>query len=488
MLFRRQAEQLMEHRQQKKAHKGKEMRWWDLAFIGTGAVIGAGFFLGTALSIHLAGPSLLLLYLLGGLTAFLVFNSLADMSLHDPQPGSFRVYARKAFGPSMGFISGWMYWLAGILIMSSEVAALSIFTRYWFPGIPLFVFAAFYSLLALAINLLGVHDFGRIESLFGLLKTSSLLIFIVFGLFYVIGLINPLPYTAPQTLPITAAQWLPNGFLGAWPAMIFVLFSYGGIEVMGIMSTELKNPKEVGRSGRVMLVALTLIYSAALLFALLMVPLYRVSAVESPFVSALSIFHFGFIDSLLNLLIISAAFSTMVGALFAVTNVMVSLADDGDAPLLLNKRNRRGVALPALSLSGLGLAGAVLLSFLLPNTFYEYLTTAAGVMLIMNWLIILSAQMKNNPLYIKQHLKERYQVPGYPYSSYGAMAVILLTIAGAALMPLQRTGVIVSLALVLLIALASQLRSLALKPGWGRLAPARKRLPENKDPERGREE
>lgn len=483
MLFRRQAEQLMKHKQQKKSHKGKEMRWWDLALIGTGAVIGAGFFLGTALSIHLAGPSLLLLYLLGGLTAFLVFNSLADMSLHDPQPGSFRVYARKAFGPSVGFISGWMYWLAGILIMSSEVAALSIFTRYWFPGIPLFVFAAFYSLLALSINLKGVRDFGRIESLFGLVKTSSLLIFIIFGLFYVTGLINPLPYTGPQTLPLIASRWLPNGLLGVWPAMIFVLFSYGGIEIMGIMATELKNPKEVGRSGRVMLAALTLIYSAALLLALLMVPLDRISVAESPFVSALSIFNFGFIDSLLNLLIISAAFSTMVGALFAVTNVIVSLAEDGDAPRYLIGRNRRGVALPALSLSGLGLGGAVLLSFLLPNAFYEYLTTAAGVMLIMNWIIILSSQIKNNSFYTKQNLKERYQVPGYPYSSYGAMAVIFATIIGATLMPLQRTGVFVSLAFVLLIAVASKLRFLKAKSGWGALVPLRKRLDKNKDPQ-----
>lgn len=483
MLFRRQAEQLLEHNQHKKTSKGKQMRWWDLALIGTGAVIGAGFFLGTALSIQLAGPSLLVLYILGGLTAFLVFNSLADMSLHDPQPGSFRVYARKAFGPCMGFISGWTYWLAGILIMSSEVAALSIFSSYWFPGLPLFVFAALYSLLALAINLLGVHDFGRIESLFGILKTSSLLMFIILGVLYIVGFINPLPHTAPQPLPSTLMQWLPHGFKGAWPAMIFVLFSYGGIEVMGIMATELKNPKEVGRSGRVMLVALTLIYSIALLLALLMVPLSRISVAESPFVSALAIFNFGFVDSLLNLLIISAAFSTMVGALFAVTNVMVSLAEDGDAPGLLNQRSRRGVALPALSLSGMGLAGAVLLSFLLPNTFYEYLTTAAGVMLIMNWMIILSSQLKNNPLYVRQHLKERYQAPGYPYSSYGAMSVIVLTIAGAMFIPLQRTGVIVSLALVLIIGLSSKLRSWQLWFRWNSPAPAKKRISERRNPD-----
>lgn len=475
MLFRRQAEQLIEYQQQKN-EKGHKMRWWDLALIGTGAVIGAGFFLGTALSLQRAGPSLLLLYLLGGLTAFLVFNALADMSLHDPQPGSFRVYARKAFGPSMGFMCGWMYWLAGILIMSSEVAALSIFTRFWFPGVPIYIFAALYALLGLGINLLGVKDFGRVESLFGLLKTSALVIFILFSLAYVAGLIYPLPYTSPQALPSELVQWLPGGFSGAWSAMIFVLFSYGGIEVMGLMSSELKNPREVGRAGRVMLVVLTLVYAAGLLFALLMVPLHRINPSESPFVSALAIFHFGFIDSLLNLLIITAAFSTMVGALFAVTNVMVSLADDGDALPVLKRRNRKGVALPALTLTGLGLGGAVLFSFLLPNTVYEYITTAAGVMLIMNWLIIMSSQLKNNPAYIKQQIKERYKVPAYPYSSYAAMAVVVLTIAGATLVPVQRTGVLISLGLVFLIWLGSKLRTLRSWPPMRVPAPVRKRM------------
>ncbi len=479
MLFRRQAEQIVELKQQKKNEKGKALRWWDLALIGTGAVIGAGFFLGTALSIQTAGPSLLLIYLLGGITAFLVFSALADMSLHDPQSGSFRVYARKAFGPSMGFVSGWMYWLAGILIMSSEVAALSIFTRFWFSQIPLYIFAAFYSILALGINLLGGKDFGRVESLFGLIKTSSLLIFILFGSLFALGIIDPLPGAA--TGHLTLAGWLPNGIVGLWSAMIFVLFSYGGIEVMGIMACELKNPKEIGRAGRVMLVSLTLIYTSALLFIFFLVPQHRITLSESPFVSALAIFHFGFIDSALNLLIISAAFSTMVGALFAVTNVMVSLSEDRDAPSALKSRNHKGVALPALGLTGLGLSIAVLLSFLLPNTVYEYITTAAGVMLIMNWMIILSSHMRNNAGYDAQHLRERYRIPGYPFTSHAALLLIILTIAGAAIMPTQRVGVLVSLGLAAAIFLSSQLR--LVKAGslsrWAMAA--RKRLPQNRE-------
>ncbi|MEN6351180.1 MAG: amino acid permease, partial [Syntrophomonas sp.] len=446
MLFRRQAEQLVKHRYEQKITKGKEMRWWDLSLIGTGSVIGAGFFLGSALSIQRAGPSLLIVYLLGGFTAFVVFSALADMSVNDPQEGSFRVYARKAFGHSMGFMSGWMYWLAGILIVSSEIAALSIFSRFWFPTTPIGVFTAFYSLLGLAIILLGVKDFGKVESWLGLLKTSSLLVFILLGVLLLSGIITPqAPNTANFLSSAAPDKWFAHGITGTWTAMIFVLFSYGGIEVMGILSCELKNHREIGKAGRVMLISLTLVYTLALFFVFILVPWQTVNPSQSPFVTALTVFRLSFANSLLNLIIISAAFSTMVGALFAITNVMVSLAEDQNAPAKLADRNARGVPVPALKVTSAGLVIAVILSFLLPNTVYEYLTAAAGVMLILNWIIILSSQLRNRPNYMEN--SPRLNMFGYPYTSYVAIGLIIFTIIGALLSTGERIGVIISLLL-----------------------------------------
>lgn len=450
MLFRHQLNQVLRIQQNKKHLKGKQMRWWDLALIGTGAVIGAGFFLGTALSIQSAGLSILLIYLLGGIIAFLVISALADMSINDPQEGSFRVYTRKAFGRPMGFVSGWIYWLAGILIMSSEVTALSIFTRFWFPSLKLWVFASIYALLGLAINLLGVKDFGKIESLFGIVKISSLMIFIFFGILYILGLVSPADISATKAL-FTFEKWFAHGIIGTWSAMIFVLFSYGGIEVMGLLSAELKDHQEIGRAVKVMTLSLTMIYTLSILFVLLLIPLRIINPGASPFVIALSAFGFTFINSLFNLLIICAAFSTMIGALFAITNVMVSLANDQDAPQLMGKRNARGVPPYSLSLTAIGLALAVLLSFLLPKTVYEYLTTAAGVLLILNWLIILASQLKNRSGYIKTKENKNLMIPGFPYSSYAAMVLIIITILGAMFNARERIGVIISLGLGILI-------------------------------------
>lgn len=441
--------------------------WWDLSLIGVGAVIGAGFFLGTALSTQRTGLSLLPAYIVGGLIAYKVFSALAEMSSRDPQEGSFRVYARKAFGPYMGFTSGWMYWLAGVLIMSTEVAALSIFSQFWFPAVPLWVFAVVYSALALAINLLGVNDFGKIESLFGVVKISALLVFIVFGVLLLLGAINLSHPTGSNLFDFT--QWFPAGLTGLLSAFIFVLFSYGGIEVMGILSHELKQHKDIGKSGKVMLSSLTAVYAVALLLIFTMVPWHKVSTVESPFVTALSTFGFGFADSLLNAVIISAAFSTMVGALFGVTNVMVSLANDLDAPVILAWRNKRGVPVFALLSTGIGLVFAIVLSFLLPHTVYEYLATAAGVMLILNWIIILMSNLK---LSSQSAAGKRLT---HDRLSYLTIFLILLTIAGATIHLNERIGVLFSLTMAGLIYISSRIKALNDSPGG--LATAKKPLP-----------
>ncbi len=477
MLFRRQVEQVIEQQRLRRSKIGvvhSDLDWWDLSLIGVGAVIGAGFFLGTALSIQRAGLSTLLAYIAGGLIAFKVFSSLAEMSTRDPQEGSFRVYARKAFGPQIGFTSGWMYWLAGVLIMSTEVAALAIFSQFWFPTVPLWVFAAIYSALALAINLLGVNDFGKIESLFGVIKVSALIIFIIFGLLLAFGIIS---LTRPPASDLgDLKQWFPAGLAGTWSALIFVLFSYGGIEVMGILSHELKHYKDIGKSGKVMLGSLTAVYSLALLFIFLMVPAYAISTAESPFVTALSAFGFGFADSLLNIIIISAAFSTMVGALYGVSNVLVSLAQDLDAPLLMAWRNNRGVPVAAISLTGLGLLFAIIMSFLLPNTVYEYLATAAGVMLILNWIIILLSNIKLHPHHAFRHSSININLTSGAFSSYLTVALIVLTIAGATIHLSERVGVLFSLTMALVIFISAHIRGLG--GATAELTAARKPFPD----------
>lgn len=215
----------------------------------------------------------------------------------------------------MGFMSGWIYWIAGLLIMSSEIAALSIFTRFWFPNVPLWVFAIVYSVLGFGINALGTKNFGKIESMFALLKTTTLLAFICFGVLFATGTITPKEMADARAYTVLR-PFLPNGWNGFWSALIFVLFSYGGIEVLGLASVELKNKNDAPKAGSVAIFFLTAIYVLSLLFVFYVTDWTRISQRESPFVTALSAFRFPYLDSLFNIIIVSAAFSTMIGAIY----------------------------------------------------------------------------------------------------------------------------------------------------------------------------
>lgn len=445
-------QQTVQRAQEKKVNKGDDHRlhWWQLTLIGIGSIIGAGFFLGTGLSIERAGPSVLIDYLIAGIIAFLVFSALAEMSVHDNETGSFRKYAQMAFGHSMGFMSGWMYWVSGLLIMASEITALGLFTQYWFPSTPLWLLMILYTALGIGINLLGVNNFSTLESLFAVVKLATLIGFIGFSLLFLFDVVAPASSVQTETVKISSL--FPNGLMGTWSAMIFVLFSFGGIAVVGLMSSELKHKDETPKAGLATVVILTVLYLLSIFFILYMVSWTVISEEESPFVTALSQFQIPFIGSIFTIILITAAFSTMVGALFSITKVLVSLSHAGDAPKLLDQHTKKGVATRALALNAIALGIMIFVSYVLPEKVYEYLTTAAGIMLILNWVVILSSQIKNRRHYIETPTKKRYfKMIGAPFTSILGIVLIFIVIAGAAFQESERIGLFISIGIMAII-------------------------------------
>ncbi|MBK5247358.1 MAG: amino acid permease, partial [Peptostreptococcaceae bacterium] len=424
--------QIVKHHKIKEIKKNGEfgITWWQLSLIGIGSIVGAGFFLGISVAIRLTGPSVILAFLLAGLMAYITFCALAEMKIHDPKTGSFRDYARKAFGDDIGFISGWVFWIAGVLIMSSEVTALSVFTRYWFPQVPLWVFSLIYSSLGLGINLLGVKDFGEIESFFAIVKITVLVLFIIFGVIFVLGFVSPMEVTSGSSvISFSTMVWFPKGFKGLWSAMIFALFPFAGVAVVGAAAKELKHKESIPKAINTLNLALVFLYVTSLLIIFKMVGWQQIKTSESPFISALSTFHYPYVSSIFNIVIISAAFSTFVGALFAITNIVLSLAKDHEAPKILLKKNKKGVNVIALLLGASGLLITILLSLILPENLYEYLTTAAGVLLIGNWIVILASHIKNRKWYspVQNPKGKEFTMYLAPYSSYAGIVLVILT-------------------------------------------------------------
>ncbi|XJZ26772.1 amino acid permease [Bacillota bacterium Lsc_1132] len=380
----------------------KNMKWWQLSLFGVGCTIGTGFFLGSSLAIKMTGPSILISFIIAAFGTYFVFDALSKMTAKDPQNGAFRSYAKKAYGRWAGFSSGWVYWCSEMLIMGSQMTALSIFSRFWFPKVHLWLFATGYAILGLVVLLIGVQILNKMENFLAVLKIAAILMFIVIAALALFGVIDG---NRPLNIPNKANEFFPKGFSGLWSSVIFAFYAFGGIEILGLMATRLKDPKEAPKAGKVMLITLTIIYVLSIGLAVTMTPWSAFNAKESPFIIALDHYHLSFVPHIFNGALIIAGFSTMAASLFAVTSILVTLAEEGDAPAIFSKKGKLKVPVPALILTIVGITASIITALVMPNRIYEYLTTAAGLMLLYNWIFILASSRKMLKLTVKDKMK-----------------------------------------------------------------------------------
>ncbi|PKG22913.1 amino acid permease [Niallia nealsonii] len=376
-----------------KGEKQGHLLWWQLSLIGIGCTIGTGYFLGSGIGIKITGPSMVFSFILAAIGTYIVFHFLAKMTTADPQEGSFCYYASKAYGRWAGFSCGWNYWSSKILIMGSQLTALSILSRFWFPKIALWVFASGYAVLAIIVVLLGTKGFDRIENILAVTKTAAIIMFIILAVSGLIGWIHGGSSDQPG-IPMTVNKIFPEGFQPFWSSLIYAFYAYGGIETIGLLSMQLKKKDDAPKSGKVMLIVLTVIYVISIILVISMVSYHSINQKESPFVTAMSAYKLAFFPHVFNGAIIIAGFSTMTASLFAVTNLLVTLSKDGDAPALFGKKIKKlkDLPLPSLGLAIIGLLGSIITALLLPGKIYGYITTAAGILQMYNWgFIIISA-------------------------------------------------------------------------------------------------
>ncbi|SFS45010.1 amino acid permease [Marininema halotolerans] len=396
-----------------------------LIFIGIASIVGAGFFLATGTIFNIAGPATLFGYLLAWLSVTTVFAALGEMAADEPgKGGSFRAYIGEYLGRGYSFVGGWVYWTAGVLIMSSEVTALGLFTQRWFPSVPLWLLSSLFSLLAVGLNWLGSEKFGQAESLFAVIKIVAVIGFIVAVLVVAGGMVFSGEY-----LPQTKAEWFPHGIKGLWSSIILIYFTFGGIIATGLAAGEMKEPEKIPGAFRRMVLLLLFLYLIPLTLVVLTGSTGSLSAQQSPFITVLSRLSVPYGDELLNGIMIAAAFSTMVAAMFASTRVLVSLAEDGDAPRKLLTKNKREVPTYALLASSGGLVFAIGISFFLPKEVYELLSTSAGINLVFLWMGILIS----HHIYRKKQRKikgENHPMWGYPLRTLISCIIIVVVLVG----------------------------------------------------------
>jgi L-asparagine transporter-like permease len=418
----------------KSSSEKSDMKWWQLSLFGIGCTIGTGFFLGSSIAIKMTGPAILIAFIIAAMGTYLVFDGLAKMTVQDPQQGGFRTYAKQAFGRWAGFSSGWVYWSSEVLIMGSQMTALSIFSRFWFPNVPLWIFASGYSILGMIVIMVGVSILNKVENILAILKIAAILMFIIIALLAIFGVIDG---EKPLQYPTSTKDIFPHGIMGLWSSVIFAFYAFGGIEILGLMASKLNDPSEAPKAGKVMLFTLTIIYLVSIGLAVIMISSGAFNSKESSFVIALDNYNLAFIPHIFNAALIIAGFSTMVASLFGVTSILVTLSEEGDAPTIFSKKGKLSVPWPTLLITLAGISLSILSALLMPGKIYEYVTTAASLMLLYNWIFILASSIRL--LDVSAMGKLKY--------SFGIL-LILIAVSGTLFHTTSRPGFFISLVFV----------------------------------------
>lgn len=358
----------------------------QMAMVAVGGSIGVGLLLGSAAAMEIAGPAVILSFVLAGFISWTVTMALGELSSSHPGAGSFGLYADLYLNPWAGFISRAGYWVAISVSVGANLVASATYMRYWFPTIPALVWVALFSLVLIVINLRSVGDYGRFEFWFAMVKLATMALFIVIGGALLTDGRVAAQYTAQ-------GGFFPKGTLAPLLAMTFALYTFGGIEMVAITTGESRSAAEIPRAVKLTFITLAVVYLGAIVVLVGVMPWNRVGVTESPFVTVFRTVGIPAASSLMSFVILTAALSGANANLYSASRMLFSLARGGWAPAAMGRLNTAGSPQFALVASSYGIIVAVVLEMWVPGNAFVYILSGALFGLMLSWLVSLAAHV-----------------------------------------------------------------------------------------------
>jgi L-asparagine transporter-like permease len=360
---------------QREAGLRRKLSARQVAMIGLGCTIGTGLFLGSAISVKLAGPAVVVSFLIGSFVALTVMWALAEMSVEHPTAGAFGLHAEMYLHPWAGFAIRYTYWLCLVVIIGSEVVAAAIYCQYWFPNVPAVLWIAGFSLAMIYMNTLSVENFGAIEYWFAMIKVVTIVVFLVLGAALLFGFGFPRIGTGNYT---AYGGFSPNGWPGIGLGVTMAIFSYLGLEIIGTTAGEAANPQvAVPRALNRTLFTLVIFYLGGLGIVVGIVPWNQIDLGKSPFVRVFETAGIPAAGHVMNFVVLTAALSAATVNVYFTSRLLFSLARGGYAPALLGRLGKRGMPVSAVLVSSVGMAAALVLSQLFKNTAFVFMIGVA---------------------------------------------------------------------------------------------------------------
>ncbi|MFE3519843.1 amino acid permease [Streptomyces sp. NPDC059166] len=437
-----------------------------LTMLGLGGVIGAGLFVGSGAGIAVAGPAVIVSYLIAGALAMLVMRMLGEMSAAMPSSGSFSVHAERALGRWAGFSVGWLYWFMLVVVLAVEATAAAQIAHGWVPAVDQWLWVLVFMVVFTAANLTAVKNFGEFEFWFAALKVAAIVAFLVLGLLAVIGV---LPDTDPVGLTNLTGQggFLPNGWDGVLSGVLTVVFAFGGLEVVTIAAAETADPaRAVGRAVRSSVVRILFFYVGSMLVIVTVLPWTAQQAGLSPYVKVLDSIGVPSAGQIMNIVVFVALLSALNANLYGSSRMIFSLAERGEAPRgLLRVSGGTGGGVPRRAVLASVAFGfvSVLLNLKWPDTVFLHMLNSVGAVLLFVWGLIAASQLR-----LRRRLER--EAPGalqlrmwcFPFLTWvtlaGLVAVLLLMLTDDSARP-QVLWSAAATGLVLLVAAVRELRA-----------------------------
>jgi AAT family amino acid transporter len=358
----------------------------QMTMVAVGGSIGTGLLLGTAAAIELAGPAVILSFVLAAFISWTVALALGELASTHPAAGSFGVYGDLYLNRYAGFISRAGYWLAIAVSIGAEMVASATYMQLWFPRVPAVLWVCAFSVFLLAINFLAVHSYGRFEFWFAMIKVAVIAAFIVLGAALLLT-----GRAAPQYS--NHGGFFPLGAAAPLLAITFAIYTFGGVEFVAVASGESSSAKAIASAVRMTFLTLSFLYLGAIIILVGVMPWNRAGVAESPFVTVFRSVNFPGAAHFMNFVVLTAALSGANAALYISSRMLFSLARTGWAPRALGRLSAKGTPTLALLVSSYGIVVALMLERWAPAKAFEYILRGAFFGMMLSWIISLAAHI-----------------------------------------------------------------------------------------------
>lgn len=402
-----------------------------IRFIALGSAIGTGLFYGSSETIQAAGPAVLLAYILAGVAVFIVMRALGEMAVRHPVAGSFAQYASRYLGPRAGFLTGWTFAFEMIIVAIADMVAVGLYMGMWYPDAPGWIWMLAAMLLIGGLNLLRVRVFGELEFWFTLIKIATIVAMIAGGLYLIVFGVSIGGYEPGFHNLFEHGGFAPFGVWGIVMSLGIVVFSFGGIETLGMTAGESDNPHEaIPKAVNTVPVRILLFYVLSLGVMLCLFPWNEIGSDGSPFVQVFAGLGIPGAEHLINAVVLTAALSAMNSIFYAATRTMYGLAEQGHAPASFTHVSRNGIPIWPVGIIGACLVAGLGLYLWIPDQLFLVVASIATFATVFTWTsILLSHHRMRREMLDAGAAPGSFSLPGWPAPTYAALAFMAVVVA-----------------------------------------------------------